>query len=561
MTFKDGAATQSAPVTLSGVRRLRHGDPRRSPAARTRSPRSTTATATSPPARRRRSPDGEPRRDHDDDRVRHVNPSTFGQAVTFNRDRDRGLSGSGDRHGGTVTVPDRRHNFGGPVTAQWRHCYQQLDLHPDRRRAPGRRGLQRHHELQRQHQHGGIAAQTGEPGDLHHDTHVVRESVGVRSVGHPDGHGEERGHRRSRSATSSFIEGGTCASPGRLLQANQAVNASGVVTYTSSAFSVAAHSVIACYDGSAGFAASQATLTQTVNKAATTTTITLRHARSVDVGPGGHGQLRRCRDRARRRHADGQRDRHGERRHRELHRHRRGGHLLITLNTAGARTLTATYAGDGSFTGSASAGAAHRSTCGHRDGGGVVAQPVHLRRVGHLHRHRAPAGQPGHVGSVTFIEGGTCAAPTTTLQAATGAQRQRPGDLRDRRAQRRVAHRHCLLRRKWYLRREQRQRRSDRQRCATALAVGPATGTFGGNVALSATLTSGGNPVSGKSVAFTLNGTAAGSATTNASGVASHRGGEPRLGINAGHLSHRRGRELRRRRAASRPRAAPPASR
>src|SRR6185312_1656206 len=56
---------------------------------------------------------------------------------------------------------------------------------------------------------------------------------------------------------------------------------------------------------------------------------------------------------------------------------------------------------------------------------------------------------------------------------------------------------------------------------ATVLAANPATGTFGGSTSLSATLTSGGNPVSGKSIAFTLNGNAAGSATTNASGVAS----------------------------------------
>jgi VCBS repeat-containing protein len=58
-------------------------------------------------------------------------------------------------------------------------------------------------------------------------------------------------------------------------------------------------------------------------------------------------------------------------------------------------------------------------------------------------------------------------------------------------------------------------------KAATALAVQPASGTFGGTAALSATLTSGGNPVVGKSVAFKLNGTSAGSATTDASGVAS----------------------------------------
>src|SRR5207253_2896844 len=56
---------------------------------------------------------------------------------------------------------------------------------------------------------------------------------------------------------------------------------------------------------------------------------------------------------------------------------------------------------------------------------------------------------------------------------------------------------------------------------ATVLTVASASGSFGGTAALSATLTSGGNPVSGKSISFTLNGSSAGSATTDASGVAS----------------------------------------
>ena len=58
------------------------------------------------------------------------------------------------------------------------------------------------------------------------------------------------------------------------------------------------------------------------------------------------------------------------------------------------------------------------------------------------------------------------------------------------------------------------------QTSATSLAAGAATGTFGGTTTLTATLTSSGNPVGGKSVSFTLNGSSAGSATTNASGVA-----------------------------------------
>jgi len=56
----------------------------------------------------------------------------------------------------------------------------------------------------------------------------------------------------------------------------------------------------------------------------------------------------------------------------------------------------------------------------------------------------------------------------------------------------------------------------------TTLTVASATGTYNGTVALSATLTktSGSVPVSGKTIAFTLNGTSVGSASTNSSGVA-----------------------------------------
>ncbi len=55
---------------------------------------------------------------------------------------------------------------------------------------------------------------------------------------------------------------------------------------------------------------------------------------------------------------------------------------------------------------------------------------------------------------------------------------------------------------------------------ATSVSVSSATGTYGGTTNLTATLTSAGSGVSGKTVTFTLNGASKGSATTNASGVA-----------------------------------------
>ncbi len=76
-------------------------------------------------------------------------------------------------------------------------------------------------------------------------------------------------------------------------------------------------------------------------------------------------------------------------------------------------------------------------------------------------------------------------------------------------------------------------------RVATALTVAAASGTYGGNTAaaLTATLTSGGNGVSGKIISFTLNGTSVGTATTNASGVATLAAVSSLTGINAGSYS------------------------
>jgi uncharacterized repeat protein (TIGR01451 family) len=67
----------------------------------------------------------------------------------------------------------------------------------------------------------------------------------------------------------------------------------------------------------------------------------------------------------------------------------------------------------------------------------------------------------------------------------------------------------------------------------TTLTAAPATGTYGGTVNLSATLTDGTNGIGGKSVSFTLNGNSVGSASTNASGVAT-LSNVSLTGINAG---------------------------
>jgi uncharacterized repeat protein (TIGR01451 family) len=67
----------------------------------------------------------------------------------------------------------------------------------------------------------------------------------------------------------------------------------------------------------------------------------------------------------------------------------------------------------------------------------------------------------------------------------------------------------------------------------TTLTASPATGTYGGTVNLSATLTNGATGISGKSISFTLNGNSVGSANTNGSGVAT-LSNVSLAGINAG---------------------------
>ncbi len=57
-------------------------------------------------------------------------------------------------------------------------------------------------------------------------------------------------------------------------------------------------------------------------------------------------------------------------------------------------------------------------------------------------------------------------------------------------------------------------------RLSTTLSVSSASGTYGGTASLSATLSNGCTPIAGRTIAFTVNGTSVGSATTDVSGTA-----------------------------------------
>ncbi|HJU92491.1 MAG TPA: Ig-like domain repeat protein [Pyrinomonadaceae bacterium] len=73
----------------------------------------------------------------------------------------------------------------------------------------------------------------------------------------------------------------------------------------------------------------------------------------------------------------------------------------------------------------------------------------------------------------------------------------------------------------------------DNDSSPTAISAVSGAGTFGGTATLTATLTTGGSVLSGKTVSFTVNGSGVGNATTNASGVAT-LSGVSISGVNAG---------------------------
>ena len=211
------------------------------------------------------------------------------------------------------------------------------------------------------------------------------------------------------------------------------------------------------------------------------------------------------------------------------------GTCSITLNTAGARTLTATYAGDGNFTGSTSAGAAHAVNL--LATATAVASSLNPSTFGASVTFTATVtngATPVTTGSVTFIEGGTCAAPTTTLQAAQAVNGS--GQVTFATATLSVAS-HAVVGCYGGTATFAASNGNVIQTvnlAPTTLTAAAASGTFGGTAALSATLTrTADGPISGKTIAFTLNGTSVGSATTNASGVASIAAASL-TGINAG---------------------------
>jgi hypothetical protein len=108
-------------------------------------------------------------------------------------------------------------------------------------------------------------------------THMVTAATSTTSVSHslnPSSYGQSvvftativSSHGGSVSGTVTFKDGSTTLGTGT-------VNSSNKATYTTSALSAGSHTITASYGGSSSDLASSGTITQTVNKAATTTTL------------------------------------------------------------------------------------------------------------------------------------------------------------------------------------------------------------------------------------------------------------------------------------------------
>ena len=158
----------------------------------------------------------------------------------------------------------------------------------------------------------------------------------------------------------TFRDGGTDCSTGSVVSGPTTVDVNGQATGTTSGLSVGAHTVRACYSDGPNFGSSSGILVggQTVNKANTTTTITSDNpdpsvvGQSVTVNytvvasspgsgtPTGNVTV-----------SDGTVSCTGT---------VAAGTCSLTFTSAGAKTLTATYAGDGNFNGGASANEAHQ---------------------------------------------------------------------------------------------------------------------------------------------------------------------------------------------------------
>ena len=228
-----------------------------------------------------------------------------------------------------------------------------------------------------------------------------------------------------------FIEGGSCAAPTTVLQAATAVDGTtGTVDFTTSALSIASHTIVACYDGATNYDISNGSMGFTIDPAATTTTVTPSPASPSEYGTsvtftaavtsGGSavtaGNVRfitgsDCSSPASTLQA-------------ATPVNGSTGEVTYTTSSlaVGSHTIRACYDGSGSY--ASSTGTADYTIDKIATTTTVSANLASPQETGtsvtfKAEVNRTTGGANVTVGDVTFYDGGTCALPGTLLQAAT----------------------------------------------------------------------------------------------------------------------------------------------
>jgi Pro-kumamolisin, activation domain/Bacterial Ig-like domain (group 3) len=184
--------------------------------------------------------------------------SAYGVSVTFTATVS---ATSGSTPTGTVTFKDGATTLGTATLSTGKASYSTSTLHGGT------------HAITATYGAGGFdLTSTSSP-----LTHTVTAATSTTSVSHslnPSSYGQAvvftativSSHGGAVSGTVTFKNGSTTLGTGT-------VNSSSKATYTTSALSVGSHTITASYGGSSSDLASSGTITQTVNKAATTTTL------------------------------------------------------------------------------------------------------------------------------------------------------------------------------------------------------------------------------------------------------------------------------------------------
>src|SRR5439155_1740556 len=204
-----------------------------------------------------------------------VNPSTFGQSVTFT------ATVTAQKGGAAVTA--------GSVTFfEGASCSGTALAGPTALNASGQASFGTSTLSVASHTiracYGGSASFATSNGSVNQTVNQASTSTALGSTPNPSTFGQSvtftatvtSGASPVTTGSVTLIEGGTCATPTTILGAATPVNGSGQATFSVSTLTASGspHTVVACYGGTTSFSASNGSTSQVVNKANSATTVT-----------------------------------------------------------------------------------------------------------------------------------------------------------------------------------------------------------------------------------------------------------------------------------------------